>query len=71
MPRQPKQHIAVWRHRREVYLRASGRQADLVKEGYEAAGSTASWDVILGDRRSRPPKPNARPGLFLVKGVAS
>ena len=71
MPRQPKRHEAVWRQRREVYLRASGRQADLVREGYEAAGLTASWDVILGDRRSRHPKPNARAGLFLVKGVAS
>lgn len=71
MPRRPKQHEAAWRHRREVYLRASGRQADLVREGYEAAGSTATWDVLLGDRRSRPPKPNVRLGLFLVKGVAS
>jgi hypothetical protein len=71
VPRQQKQHGAAWRRRREEYLRSSGRRADLVKEGYEAAGSMTSWTVIVGDRRSRCPRPRARGGLFFVKGVAS
>jgi hypothetical protein len=68
---QPKQNGAVWRSRREEYLRASGRQCDLVNEGFETALPAASWAVIAGGRRSRLPKTSPRPGLLLVKGVAS
>lgn len=68
---QPKQHEAAWRSRREEYLRASGRQSDLVNEGFDLALPTASLAVIPGGRTSRFPKGSRRPELLLVKGVVS
>jgi hypothetical protein len=68
---QPKNHAEAWRTRREEYLRAAGRQSDLVKEGFERAHSTATWAVIVGGRASRPGKPNPRGDLFLMKRVGS
>ena len=68
---QPKQHAAAWRSRREEYLRASGRQSDLVKEGFDSVLPSASWAVIPGGRTSRFPKVNPGPELLLVKGVVS
>ena len=64
---QPKKHAGAWRSRREEYLRASGRQSDLVKEGFEQTLPTASWTVIAGGRASRLGKANPRVGLFLMK----
>lgn len=72
MPTQePKQHEAAWRSRREEYLRASGRQRDLVKEGFDPGLPIASFAVIPGGRTSRLPKGSRRPELLLVKGVVS
>jgi len=68
---QPKKHAEAWRSRREEYLRASGRQSDLVKESLEREPSTASWAVIAGGRPSRLVKPNLSAGLFLMKKVGS
>jgi hypothetical protein len=68
---QPKKHAEAWRARREQYLRSSGRQTDLVKEGFERELSTASWAVIVGGRASRLAKPNPNAGLFLMKKVGS
>jgi phosphoglycolate phosphatase-like HAD superfamily hydrolase len=68
---QPKKHAEAWRSRREEYLRVSGRQSDLVKEGFEQAPSTTTWAVIVGGRASRPGKPNPRGALFLIKRVGS
>jgi hypothetical protein len=70
MPSHP--HTATaWRSRREEYLWASGRQSDLVKEGFEPAPSTASWSMIPGGRPTRLTKPNLKAGLFLVKNAGS
>jgi hypothetical protein len=44
---------AVWKVRREEYLRASGRLDDLVKEGYICGNSEGSWSVIAGGRTGR------------------
>ena len=66
---QPNKHAGAWRSRREEYLRASGRQSDLVKEGFEQA-SRANWAVIAGGRRTRRTKRNRKAGLLLVKNVA-
>ena len=72
MPSHPStKHTAAWRSRREEYLRTSGRQSDLVREGYEPAASAAGWAVIEGGRSSHLPKPIPRAGLFLVKEVSS
>ena len=72
MPSYPStKHTARWRSRREEYLRASGRQGDLVSEGFEPAASAASWAVIAGGRSVDLPKPIPRAGLFLVKKVSS
>ena len=72
MPSHPStKHTTAWRSRREDYLRASGRQSDLVREGFEPAASAASWAVIGGGRSSHLPKPILRAGLFLVKKVGS
>ena len=72
MPSHPStKHTAPWRSRREEYLRASGRQSDLVSEGFEQAASAASWTVIAGSRSTHLPKPTPRAGLFLMKKVGS
>jgi hypothetical protein len=72
MPSHPStKHTARWRSRREEYLRASGRQSDLVSEGFEPAASAASWAVIAGGRSTHLPKPIPRAALFLVKRVGS
>ena len=72
MPSHPSaKHTATWRSRREEYLRASGRQSDLVKEGFEPAPSRSNWAVIAGGRWTRRTKPNPKAGLFLVKKVGS
>ena len=69
---QPNKHAGAWRSRREEYLRASGRQSDLVREGFEPAASSANWAaVIAGGRRTQHTKPNRKAGLFLVKNVGS
>ena len=68
MPSHPStKQTAAWRSRREEYLRASGRQCDLVREGFEPAASAASWAVIAGGRSSHLPKPIPRTALFLVR----
>jgi len=66
MPTQPKQRAAPWRWRREEYLRASGRRANLVKEGYEPE-RVKGWSVITGGRSGSPPKSNSGVRLLLVK----
>jgi hypothetical protein len=72
MPSHPStKHTAPWRSRREEYLRAAGRQSDLVSEGFQPAASAASWAVVAGGRSSHLPKPILRAGLFLVKKVGS
>jgi hypothetical protein len=72
MPSHPStKRTAAWRSRREEYLRASGRQSDLVREGFEQAASAASLAVITGGRSTHLPKPIPRAGLFLVKEVGS
>jgi hypothetical protein len=68
---QPKKHAEAWRSRREEYLRASGRQSDLVKEGFERELSTASWGLIACGRASRLAKPNPSAGLFLMEKMGS
>ena len=68
MPSHPStKQTGAWRSSREEYLRASGRQSDLVREGFEPAASAASWAVIAGGRASHLPKPIPRTGLFLVR----
>lgn len=72
MPGHPStKHTAPWRSRREEYLRASGRQSDLVSEGFEPAASAASWAVIAGGRSTPSSKAIPRAGLCLVKKVGS
>ena len=66
---QAKQNTPGWWSRREEYLRGSGRQSDLIKEGFERAPSTASWAVIPGGRATRHTEPNPRTGLFLMRRV--
>ena len=68
---QAKQNAPGWRSRREEYLRASGRQSDLIREGFERAPSTAAWVVIPGGRASRLGKANPRADLILMKKVGS
>ncbi len=63
----PKRRAAGWRARREAYLRESGRQMDLILEGFEPAPPTLDWTVLTGGRASRPKMPSAEARLFLVK----
>lgn len=66
-----KTNTPAWRARREEYLRASGRQAELAKEGFEPQLSTGSWAVIAGGRPTRLAKPNPSAALVLMKKVGS
>lgn len=59
---------AAWRARREEYLRASGRQHDLVREGFEPGISGTRWSVIRGGRTSAFPRLASYARLFLVSG---
>jgi hypothetical protein len=57
-----------WRRRREKYLRESGRQIELIKEGYECEDSSKDWAVIVG-RGERTALMRHAPGarLFVVR----
>lgn len=61
------QRPSSWQCRREEYLRASGRHADLVKEGYVDAGSDGKWRLITGGRRGPSPTKSRRFEPFIVK----
>jgi len=65
------QYKPNWRQRREVYLRSSGRHADLVSEGYEPARPAPTWTLIEGGRGSRLRDVHTSPRLQVVKEVAS
>ena len=67
MRRQQIKQCAAWRCRREQYLRESGHQVDLIREGYASADDTTNWTVVVGGRVSGPltRDPGTRP--FLVK----
>jgi len=65
------QRPGSWQYRREEYLRASGRNADLVKEGYVDAGSDGKWLLIAGGRRGPSPKESRRFEPFIVEQGAS
>lgn len=56
-----------WRQRRERYLRESGREIDLIKEGYASAAPTPTWMVVIGGRTAARPRGNPRTRPFLVK----
>lgn len=59
---------AAWRARREEYLRGSGRQRDLVWEGFEPGINGTKWCVIRGGRTSAFPRLDSYARLFLVSG---
>lgn len=68
MLRQQKTESKDWQRRREQYLRESGRQVDLVNEGYQSAGLSFSWTVFAGGRVGTPLALNPATRPFLVKG---
>lgn len=68
MLRQQKTESKDWQRRREQYLRESGRQVDLVNEGYQSAGLSFSWTVFAGGRVETPLALNPATRPFLVKG---
>ena len=67
MRRQQTKQCGAWRRRREQYLRESGRQVDLIKEGYASADSTKSWIVVVGGRPRSSLERNRAMRLLLVK----
>ncbi len=67
----PKRRAAGWRARREAYLRDSGRQMELILEGFEPAPPTLDWIVLAGGRTSRPKLPARDARLFLVNPARS
>ena len=54
MPNHKLKRGSDWRFRREEYLRASGRHADLIREGYEMSRPAAKLVVIPGGTRRSP-----------------
>jgi hypothetical protein len=70
MPNQKLKRSSDWRCRREEYLRASGRNEDLIREGYETPRPDRELVVIPGGRRpSRASEAEIR--LFVVERVVS
>lgn len=67
MRRQQTKQYEAWRCRREQYLRESGRQVDLIKEGYASPDSTTSWIVTVGGRAGAAMERNPGMRLLLVK----
>jgi hypothetical protein len=68
MPNHKFKRGSDWRCRREAYLRASGRHADLIREGYETPDTNAKLVVIPGGRKGSPAsEPEIR--LLVVKRV--
>lgn len=67
MRRQQTRQCEAWRYRREQYLRESGRQIDLIKEGYASPDSTTNWIVIVGGRAGASMERNPGMRLLLVK----
>jgi hypothetical protein len=68
MPKQKPQLPAPWQRRREEYLRASGRHADLIREGYVPVESPTDWIVVLGHRKGSSKGNGPKAEVFLVKG---
>jgi len=68
MRKRKSQPPAPWQHRREEYLRASGRHIDLIKEGYARSESSTDWVVVVGHRKPNYPGNHPRGKLFLVSG---
>ena len=56
-----------WRCRREQYLRESGRQVDLIREGYASRDDATNWTVVVGGRGHGPLQRELATRLFLVK----
>jgi len=70
MPNHKLKRGSDWRCRREEYLLASGRNEDLIREGYDTPRAEAKLVVIPGGRRRSPAnEPDIR--LFVVKRVVS
>jgi len=67
MRRQQTKQREAWRRRREQYLRESGRQVDLIQEGYASADSTENWIVVVGGRPRGSLERNPGMRLLLVK----
>ncbi len=57
-----------WRCRREEYLRVSGRDEDLIREGYETSEPQATLVVTAGGRKG-PAASEPQIRLFVVKRV--
>ncbi len=70
MRRQQRKQREDWRSRREQYLRESGRQVDLMKEGYSSLESATNWVVTVGGRAEASLERNPEMKLFLVKRPA-
>ncbi len=69
MPNHKLKRGSDWRCRREEYLRASGRQGDLIREGYEASREQAKLVAIRGGCKGYPASESGI-RLFVVKRVA-
>jgi hypothetical protein len=67
MRREQTKQCAAWRCRREQYLRESGRQVDLIREGYASPDETKNWTMVVGGRGRGPLKRDLGTRLFLVK----
>lgn len=68
MQTQQRKQREEWRRRREKYLRESGRQIELIREGYMCGRPAKDWDVIVG-RGERTALELHSPGarLFVVR----
>ena len=68
MPNHKLKRGSDWRCRREEYLRASGRDEELIREGYETPEPQITLQVIPGGRKG-PTASEPKIRLFVVKRV--
>jgi hypothetical protein len=68
MPKQKSKSSAAWQHRREEYLRESGRHIDLINEGYKGCVLSTDWIVVVGHRKSHCQESCPTRKLVLVNG---
>lgn len=68
MPNHKLKRGSNWRCRREEYLRASGRNEDLIREGYARSEPQATLVVIPGGRKG-PAASEPKIRLCVVKRV--
>ena len=71
MAKQGSTRAQAWRLRREAYLRAAGRNENLVCEGFEGGSAAMKWTVAQGGRRGSAREPVPGRLVLIPSGTLS